>query len=285
MITYADTRETKQQAKQKTWRSEERAKCDKNLVSRSAQRISDRVNICWSPSEPLCTASVRTSESRRPVWHSGAWMPHRHPKSPSFITSCIHSLVLLRVLLVTKQAHTHTRTHTHPVRVTHPIRETICSTMCLLKVMITNSFCMTKKHTEEEHVSRWTVRSVIAGKAVKHYSLNPLIPPFSHKHSHYSFSPITCVAQPKRFGVKAETKGKKSETVTHVSVSPRLPLEQSVCNVHTDGDMKNQRCVMASEGPASGSCPDSCLVTSTDATNRRLPVIPALVVVGGACRQ
>lgn len=211
------------------------------------------------------------------------------PKCPIATQKVPHSsrsaftLWCVVVLLVTKQAHTHT--HTHPVRVTHPIRETICSTMCLLKVMITNSFCMTKKHTEEEHVSRWSVRSAIAGKAVKHsLTGNPLIPPFSHKHSHYSVSPIMCVTQPKRFGVKAETKGKKSEPATHVSVSPRLPLEQPVCNVHTDRDMENQMC-HGSRGACIRLLSRSCLVTSTEATNRRLPVIPALVLVGGACRQ
>lgn len=41
------------------------------------------------------------------------------------------------------------------LRPTHPMRETICSTMCLLKVMITNTFCVTKERKGESASGTW----------------------------------------------------------------------------------------------------------------------------------
>lgn len=121
-----------------------------------------------------------TSDSERPrgqegrVYLTADWLPerlmikHRAPKQWS--SAPILWFVIspnCKGYFWTANTHMHTLTDTHinkqtdtqTIWLAHPMRETICSTMCLLKVMITNSFCMTRKHTEKERVSYWAIRS------------------------------------------------------------------------------------------------------------------------------
>lgn len=114
----------------------------------------------------LTMTFIKVTKRRRQILHKKAQilMPHDHPKGPLAIKFCINSFTQQHTTQGTfgehthayththtqiqVHAHTHTHTNTHPLGSTHPMRETICSTMCLLKVTITNSFCMTKKGRE-----------------------------------------------------------------------------------------------------------------------------------------
>lgn len=148
------------------------------------------------------------------------------------------------------------------MRLTHPMRDTICSTMCLLKVMITNSFCVTKKHTEKERVSYWTIRSLLgcwARQRVHHSWPAILNPPDD------ALTPDSLCQNPCWCGLKAamtsktfchggqKTKGLDRVTHQQHGTAGRY-IKESVCLKNRwIEEQRNQRwCVTASEGILSG---------------------------------
>ena len=97
---------------------------------------------------------ISVKRKRRQISHKRIEMPRMPTHHPSIIRfhitylMCDHCTSHRVLLIANTHIHTSIHTNTHTLSLTHPMRETICSTMCLLKVMITNSFCMTKTHRE-----------------------------------------------------------------------------------------------------------------------------------------